>query len=193
MNALVGNFDFEDAAAIVPQDVDAPDTSVTPWGYILNGQTGQDHLARSVLARFCGMILLLAGVGLGLVPDSTFGADIFVMKLGAMLVFLLFGGVMVWYGRKGSGMELQVDTKRRELRLGNRTINGNFKLLDMLRFDEVASIYLMRNGAQGAPSRLYLRIGNDGSTGIEILRGPQGKLEKIRLKLLEDIVGCRRR
>lgn len=192
MNMATGDLQF-DLDGIEMEMLDGiAEAEATPWGYIVNGgpEEGQSPL-RTIGARFFGAILLLAGAGLWLVPDSTYGAEIFSMKLAALVLFITFGGALLWFGRTRPGLEVQVDTTRQELRIGQRTMGGKFKLLDMLRFAEVGSVYLMRNGSQGKPSRLYLRIGGDGSTGIEILRGSQRTLEKVRLKLLDDLSSVR--
>lgn len=201
MNALVGQMQFSTEFAVkaedyaeLPQAGHVEGTTPTPWGYIVNGVEGdQTTLLRSMLARFVGTILLLAAAGLWLVPDSVYGAEVFVMKLGAMTIFSVTGASLLWFGRRRPGLEVQVDTVRRELRLGNRSISGEFRLLDMLRFDEVGAVYLMRNGAQGQPSRLFLRLGADGNTAIEILRGAQSRLNAVRLRLIEDLHPVRRR
>ncbi|MBV7378385.1 hypothetical protein [Maritimibacter dapengensis] len=192
MNMVSGDLDFDLEGIELEMLEGIAEAEATPWGYIVNGgaEPGQSPL-RTAGARFIGAILMLAGAGLWMVPDSTYGAEIFAMKLSALVLFVTFGGALVWFGRNRPGLEVQVDTSRQELRIGQRTISGKFKLLDMLRFGEVGSVYLMRNGAQGKPSRLYLRVGQDGSTGIEILRGSQRTLERLRLKLLDDLSSAR--
>lgn len=193
MNALTGHIGFELGGVSSAPKLDDEVATSTAWGYIVNNLLDEHHSAlRSIASRFLGSILLMSGIGLWLIPDSIYGAEIFVMKMGAMVMFIVFGGALLQYGRQRPGIELQVDTNRQELRLGNRTIAGEFKLIDMLRFDEVGSVYLLRNAAQGQPSRLFLRIGKDGETGIEILRGTQKQLERVRLKLLDDFASARR-
>lgn len=194
MNAYVDHMtmqgpDFGVAPAI-PEMPALSQVETRPWGYTFGIDRAMDT-ARGlgpIAARFGGAILFLAGIGLWLMPDAIHGSEVYTMKMMAMIVFTLVGGVLVWSGRKKPGLEVQVDMGRRELRLGGRNIYNEFRLYDLLRFDEVRSIYLLRANGR-VPARLYLRL-NDGSTGIEVARGTQAEMEHLRARLFADLA-CR--
>ncbi|MBV7410123.1 hypothetical protein [Maritimibacter sp. DP1N21-5] len=163
----------------------------TDWGYAfgIDRPAGASLGIGPIAARFGGAILFLAGIGLWLMPDAVHTADVYGMKMMAMVLFTLVGGVLVWQGRKRPGMEVQVDTESRVLRLGGRNLTNDFKIHDILSFDEVRSIFLMRANGR-VPARLYLRLA-DGATGIEVARGRQNDMELLRETLFADLA-CRR-
>lgn len=190
MNALTRDFDIDMSASseYAPSLPLGTQVQSTQWGYILDG-LGKDHVSpvRAIAARFFGIIFLATGVSLWLVPDALYGAGVFAMKMGAMVLFTVFGAVLTWYGRQRPGYEMQVDTHRSEVRLGTRSISGDFRLMDRLHFEEVRSVFLMRGETPGQPSRLFLRLGTDGHMGIEVARGTKDAMELVRRRLAFDL------
>lgn len=157
----------------------------TPWGYIVNPTTDTRSGLRNALARFFGVILFMAGLVIGLLPEPSAGMGLIAMKLGAMVVFMLFGGTMVWSGRRRPGAELHVDLSRRLLRIGGRDLYGKFKMVDMLRFEDVRSVYLMRGEGPAAKSRMFLRL--DDKVAVEIAQGARDEMERLRGLLTYDL------
>lgn len=164
------------------------------WGYaIRDGRCAFG--TRAVIAavgRFIGAILLMASVGLWILPDSIYGAELFAMKLGAMVMFTVLGGYLVWAGSTPGHLEYHVDTHRRELRIGRRDIRGGFRQKCQLSFDDVASVYMLRSKEHRSSTRLYLRLaGSDGA--LEIAAGPEPALDNLRDRLTRDLTRPARR
>jgi len=165
-----------------------PRVEFTQWGYSLHSGNLHDsarHLA-SIAGRFFGAILLMAAAGLWIMPDAAMGADIFAMKLGAMVMFTVLGGWLVWAGRHETKLEYEVDLTRAELRVGARDLRGIFHLKAVVPFGEVSSVYLLRSKDHRQPARLFLRLGR-GDDALELISGPHSPMELLRDRLTQDM------
>lgn len=192
MNAIAGRMDAGLALPERARQGDRNCLTATPWGYIVSASTcADDHILRYALARFFGIILFMSGLLLGLVPDGAAGTGLIAMKLGAMVLFMLFGGVLFWAGRQKPGIEMHVDLKNNVIRLGGRDLSGEFKLSDILRFDEVRSVFILRNSNTSQPARMFLRL--DENTAIEIAKGNRQGMELLRQRLTYDLTYGKRR
>ncbi len=187
MNAIVGGFE---KGAVRVNGAKGPVVTQTYWGYTVSeGDKAQKRgQVFEIAGKFMGSILLLAAAGLWLLPNASQGSDIMVMKLGITVLFLMVGAVLVWSARKGFNDELQVDLVRKELRMGQRNMAGDCRLVAMLDFSEVGSVYLMRSKAKGEPARLYLRVGNS-DRALEVAQGRADMLEPIKERLARDLAG----
>lgn len=186
MNAYVGQpiVGFESVAA--QSGADHGNVTSTPWGYIVVGDGAQQNrVVRSVLARFFGMALFLCGLFLGLMPETGATSAAIAMKLSVMVIFMLFGGVLVWAGRKRPGVELHVDQRHALLRIGGRDMSGEFKPADVLRFEDVQSVYLMREEGTQPKGRLFLRL--DPEVAVEIADGSFDAMDRLRARLTYDL------
>lgn len=160
----------------------------THWGYTICDGIAAGRVNRSVAAvgRFLGVILLMAALGLWVLPDAAHSPDLLTMKLAAMVMFTVVGGTLFWTGRAARDLEVQVDMLRGEVRIGHRGFRDGFRVSNLLRFDQVASVYLLRSKDRSQPTRMFLRLaGQDGA--VEIARGPQASLEALRLRLTRDL------
>jgi len=72
--------------------------------------------------------------------------------------------------------------------MGQRNMAGDCRLVAMLDFSEVGSVYLMRSKAKGEPARLYLRVGNS-DRALEVAQGRADMLEPIKERLARDLAG----
>ena len=190
MNALAGSFGTTSEDTILDTMVGATDrqdtVTMTPWGYII-GDGGEDggYKLRYSLARFFGIILFMSGLVIGLLPDGAAGTGLIAMKLGAMVMFMLLGAVLFRAGRERPGVEMHVDLKHSVIRLGGRDLSGTFNPTDILRFDEVQSVFLLRNANTNQPARLFLRLGDN--VAIEISKGGRQAMERLRQRITYDL------
>jgi hypothetical protein len=170
-----------------PGTHEGPHIYTTHWGYALRHDTQHQNAGRiaAMGGRFFGAILLMAAAGLWIMPDALMTADVFAMKLAAMVMFAVFGSWLVWAGRRATGFEYEVDTSRSELRVGARDFRGEFQLKGVLAFAEIASVYLLRSKDHSQPTRLYLRVGR-GDEALEIASGAEARLEALRDRLARD-------
>lgn len=166
----------------------APVLEESHWGYTIRDRDAARGLRCAAYAgsRFVGMVLLMAALGLWILPDTAHSAELFTMKLAAMVMFTVIGAALVWAGRAPRHLEFHVDTKRGELRIGNRDLRGAFRLASVLRFERVASVYMLRSKDRSQPTRLFLRLAV-GDGAIEVASGPEEGLERLRLRLTRDL------
>lgn len=183
--------DAFDLAARPPLDGPGagPRIEETEWGYILCAQTGDRRLQMvgSVTGRFVGAILLMAGAGLWVMPDSIYGGDLIGMKLAAMVMFCVLGGYFLWAGRNATHPEYRIDLKHREIRIGHRSHGDGFRQSGRVDFDSVSSVFLLRS-KDYRPTRLFLRLA-DLSTGLEIASGNRQQMEALKQRLTDDLSG----
>ena len=161
----------------------------TEWGYIIRESNADTRVraAGSATGRFVGAILLLAAVGLWVMPDSLYGAELVGMKLAAMVMFSVFGGYFFWAGRNAFRPEFRFDVVHRELRIGQRMGAREFHQTARVDFDSVSSVFLLRSKTH-RPARLFLRLA-DLSTGIEIASGNTVRMEALKQRLTDDLTG----
>jgi hypothetical protein len=161
----------------------------TSWGYIIRAHDSDSNVraAGSVAGRFVGAILLMAAVGLWVMPDSAYGAELFGMKLAAMVMFTVIGGYFVWAGRHVARPEYRIDLKHREVRIGFRSHGNGFRQSGRIDFDSISSVFLLRS-KDYRPTRLFLRLADLG-TGLELASGNKDRMESLKQRLTDDLSG----
>jgi hypothetical protein len=80
---------------------------------------GQRWVVRSA-QRLIGASLVLAAMGLWIQPGALLDADVMLMKLGVSLCMGFAGLAILQAGRTVPGIEVEIDTVRREVRLVRR-------------------------------------------------------------------------
>ena len=166
-----------------------PTIEETDWGYIIRASDAEHGLraAGSVTGRFVGAILLMAAIGLWVMPDSAYGAELLGMKLAAMVMFTVIGGYFVWAGRHATRPEYRIDLKRHEIRIGFRSRGDGFRQSGRVDFHSISSVFLLRS-KDYRPTRLFLRLADLG-TGLEIAAGSKDRMEALKQRLTDDLSG----
>lgn len=180
--------DFDTVARRLPDDgTVGPRLDEKPWGYVLHdGAPGEKVRAiGGATARFFGVILLLAATGLWILPDGVYGAEVFGIKIAAMVMFSVFGGYFVWAGGAAMHPVLEVDLHRHEIRIGTRGPGGGFRERSRLAFGEVGSVFLLRS-KDHQKTRLFLRLGNV-NEGLQIAAGSAAQMEGLKARLAQDL------
>ena len=159
----------------------------TAWGYIIRESDADTRLriAGGITGRFLGAILLMAAAGLWVLPDAIHGAELFGIKLAAMVMFSVFGGYLFWAVRNALRPEFRIDRLHNEIRIGHRSGNGDFRKTTRVDFSEVVSVFLLRS-KDTRPTRLYLRL-VDLETGLEIAAGREADMERLKQRLTSDL------
>jgi hypothetical protein len=181
--------DFTYDSRQTPVGADAgPVLDESHWGYAIRDRNAANGLrcAATAGSRFAGIILLMAALGLWVLPDTAHSSELLTMKLAAMVMFTVVGGALFWAGRAPRHLEFHVDRLRGELRIGRRDLRGGFRLASLLRFEDVASVYLLRSKDRSQPTRLFLRLAA-GDGAIEVASGAEEGLELLRLRLTRDL------
>ncbi len=185
MSASAAEFDTSPTAR---RDKHGLAVDTTPWGYIIRDASTRSITGSAVASsgRFFGAILLMAAAGLWVLPDAVLTPEVLGMKLGAMVMFTILGGYILWAGRTCTPGEYQVDTLRGEVRFGSRALKGRFREKGVLPFADITSVFLLRSKEQRHTTRLFLRVG-EGREALEIATGNQDKLERLRDRLIRDL------
>jgi len=184
---------FEQGVTRVSEAARGPRVFQTYWGYVVTeGDRAQNrgHVFER-LGKLVGLACLMASIGLWVLPGTLFGPDVIVMKLALTVGLLMCGAVMVWSARSGFNDEMQVDLVRKELRLGQRNISGDYRLSAQVGFADIGSVFLMRSKKRGEPTRLFLRIGNS-DQALEVAEGRAQQLEDLKDRLTRDISNAAR-
>jgi hypothetical protein len=159
----------------------------TNWGYIIRESDAETRLriAGSITGRFVGAILLMAAAGLWVLPDAIYGADLFGIKLAAMVMFSVLGGYLFWAGRNALRPEFRIDRLHGEIRIGHRSGSGDFRPTARVDFADVVSVFLLRS-KDTRPTRLFLRL-VDLDTGLEVADGGEAAMERLKERLTADL------
>jgi len=161
----------------------------TYWGYILVPNSAANRRASvvEVLCLFFSVMLIIAGLGQWILPGAATGPEVLGIKAGATLVFVLLGGVLMWYAQRGLATEVQIDLVEGQVRLVARNRRGKARVQTAMDFDEVGSAFIHRSHAPFVPSRLFLRY-CDTEVLIEVACGPEAELEDLLDRLAADLV-----
>lgn len=119
-------------------------------------------------ARFVGAILVLASVGIWLVPIATADAFVVIMKLLVSVSMACFGAVLVEYGRNLMSEEVHLDPLRNELRHIRKDSDGRSHVVARFDFAELKDIR-MTDG--------FLNVID--LTGEVVLKLPAGSVENL--------------
>ncbi len=162
-----------------------------PWGYIVRsgGRPSPAARASQWLSGLIGFSLILAASSLWIMPGSSFGEDIVVLKYGLSIVLAAVGILFLWFGNQGACYELQVDISRGELREAVRNRKGQARILQRVPFERIGSVFIDRSSpTPGNHLTLLLRY-RDTAEVIEVARAEEEALTMMRDRLARDILG----
>lgn len=153
----------------------------TNFGYIISsGNGGRDDVLRQRIYRYWMLAALIGAAGLWLVP----GLLLLVKFCGsAVLLAAVYAGVAL-FGRAGGGIELHVDTARRELRAAVVTAKGESWIRDSARFSEVTGPVLRHSGKDR--HSLCLRIAGEADV-MPVAVGDEETLLAVHHRLMGDL------
>lgn len=160
----------------------------TYWGYVIRSDTPAARRARGVevAALAMGFTLALIAVAHWILPGSLNVPELVPFKAAASVVFLVLGGVLVWYARRGLRYEVQIDKVKREVRAVLRNRHDLSRVIEKVAFSEVGSAFIERGRSRFTPSRLYMRI-RDTPTLIEVATGTEAEMNSLHLRLSHDM------
>lgn len=162
------------------------------WGYVIRS-TARTPLYQNFVqgvAFVLGLVLLLATLGLWLLPDSLLSGPVLGLKFGASTIASMAGWYFLWYASRGTRTEVHVDTRLAEVRevVTNRV--GRPTLLSRHGFDAVAEVAIDIDEAAG-PSRrpACLVIRNEETSAlVRVASGSREALDRLRQKLGRDLM-----
>lgn len=186
MNAITDQGDFweTDARAASVSKVE------TYWGYIIRSQSNERSVSIVLqwVAAFMGVSLLIAALGLWILPGSSLSQDVFGFKLGITTLMAVIGVMLVWFASHGTNYEVQLDLTRQELREALRNKRGHARVHNRLKFEDIDAVIIDRAAGEGQKARLLLRLA-DTSKMIEIARDYEENLTHLQARLGRDILG----
>lgn len=147
-------------------------TVETYWGYIIRANKADRSQAILLqwVTAFLGGALLLAALGLWVVPGSAVSADVFGFKLGLTTVMTVFGLLMVRYASNGTNYEVQVDPIRKELREALRNNHGKARIMKRIKFEDMDAVYIDRAaGADAAETKARLMVRMAASSAVIVI------------------------
>ena len=160
----------------------------THWGYIVKSvvEGNVPIRLRNAMSWFMGTTLLIATLGLWVMPGAMFDGDMFVIKSGLTTIFMSFACLCFWLTTRDSKPEFQFDLARREVRGVMRARGGSATLLESVSFDDVGSVDIRADLADADGLVLVLHI--DGSRHqMEIAQGSALALEALQSRIEGDL------
>ncbi|WP_417240869.1 hypothetical protein [Celeribacter halophilus] len=160
----------------------------TGWGYCLMcGDGAGKACARIELAlRGLSFLCFLLMAGLWLWPGSSFAPGLLGIKLGLSIALGGAGLALGHFSERGLRREVQIDQKRKQLRIVWRNRHGQTRLHTVIGFDEIGSIFLRRSQTPVRKTHMDLRFGARGET-VTLFEGEEAVLRELWRDLHVDL------
>ncbi len=133
-----------------------------------------------------GAFMLLAMLGLWLMPGALSDTRILILKLALSLFFGCMGAIFLLAPPRRMRREVQFDLKRTEIRAGWLNRDGEFHLENLHFFDDVDVVMLICEPDRPEEASLILRIGDE-EVGLIVAQAGRAELEPWRNKLACDL------
>lgn len=159
----------------------------TYWGYVISPDKREMRFVDVLVGSswLAGTALMMAAVGMWVLPGSVATGAAIGMKVGLSIFFACIGAMcMNWSGRSGP-IAYEVDTRLGELRKVAHSRVGRPTLLARFGFDSIGGVHIDRT--DGKEAVLKLRTGNTARM-IEIIRGGEAELLALRDRLGRDMM-----
>lgn len=162
----------------------------TYWGYIIRSQTRERSatILLQWLSAILGVSLIIAALGLWVLPGSSMSQDVLGFKLGLTMMFVACGMALIWFASHGTSYEVQLDLSRRELREALRNKSGKARVQNRLKFEDIDAVFIDRAAGEGQKARLMVRMA-DCYRAIEIAKDYEENLTHLQGRLGRDILG----
>ncbi|PIE14624.1 MAG: hypothetical protein CSA68_10000 [Rhodobacterales bacterium] len=163
----------------------------TFWGYIIrdNHRVGTSEVLMKWMAALVGASMLVAGIGMWIMPGSALAADVLLIKIGLTAFMALVGLSLIRFSSFGNTYEVQIDLNARELREAMRNDQGRAKVHNRVAFDKFDAVLMDRSAAGNGKSRLMLRLrGTD--EAIEVAQDYEEHLIALKHRLSRDILSA---
>jgi len=154
------------------------------WG-VTATQTSQQLRAVEILLRVMGSTFLFASsifvlpiVSGLLVFDNYAQSEGLVLESLAVLTIAASGAALLYFSRVGVRKQIQVDSKRGEIRLGYLVKDGEFREKMCIAQTDLLSAFLNRSKDQSTPARLVFRLHN-APNPVVVFKGQETDLEPI--------------
>lgn len=128
------------------------------WGYAI--APGEQIVGLAVLAQLAAgaamVATFLAATGVWIVPASALSSDAVVTKMSATVMLICLGVLLARFGRRGTQVWLQVDTRAGELREVLPLLGGGEEVLNRIGMDCVTDVLVCVSST--VPGRGQLQI-----------------------------------
>lgn len=160
----------------------------TLWGYVLQSEMRRDapHAGVALARKVLGGVLIMAALGLWLLPNAIIGPDVAAMKLGLTILYLALGFRLAYMPREVMRREVQVNLTRAELRVGFRNKAGGFSLQAVHSFDDIDAVTLWQSDCGNKKASLFLRLGGS-DVALVAASGTPAQLQPLKQRLAKDL------
>lgn len=163
----------------------------TYWGYIIRTTARPPAILSAMqgVSFFFGVALLMATIGLWLVPGSASGASMAAMKLAVTFFTGGTAGFCLWFASRGTVSEIHVDTRLAEIREVVRNRAGRATLIGRYGFDAINEVAIDMPDAdnRGSACALVLRQ-RDSHHILPIAKGSMAALADLQDRMGGDLM-----
>jgi hypothetical protein len=138
-------------------------------------------------AQYLGFLSLFAMIGVVVSAGGLSGSKVDVFELGIMFLGLAAAGGFFYIGTRGTAVELQVDTARRELRTAIRNWKGSTRILEVHAMANIESAFVRARGFPLSHGQFLVRTQKDPS-GVVLLSGDPDGLHHLHEVLSRPVV-----
>lgn len=130
------------------------------------------------LTKLIGVLMIPAG-GIVLFLPKIAASNVFLFTHIAILAAFVLVGVSVHrYADRGFRRRVQVDTTRREVRIGTVNLDGDFHLRSTYVVNDIESFFIIRSKDTRTPAKLHMRL-KSGTHTVGIVEGSERALMPI--------------
>lgn len=165
--------------------------AVHTWGYSIqtNDQTGFWARLAQALAGGTAFVSAAVAVGIWIFPGSDIGIEAVPFKMAVSGMLGIISVLALWFASQGTIYELQIDSKKRELREVLLNKKGRAYTLRRFNFSEISSVIFKRDASESAQgfANLLIRLKTQ-TQSIYVVFDKEARLEDIREILAQDIL-----
>lgn len=166
-------------------------TVMHTWGYSIQASDQTSYWARLAQALAGGTAFVSAGIAVGIwifhSPDM--GPELLPFKMAFTAMLVLVSVLGLWFATQGTDYELQLDTKKRELREVLRNNKGQSIVVRRLNFSDISSVIFQRDASESAQgyANLLIRLKTQ-TQNVHVVFDKEANLEALREILAQDIL-----
>ena len=158
-------------------------------GYIVvgNGVKNLPMLMLQGMALTSGACFLAASIGLLAMPTIMDDGLGFIVRGSAAVIFAGLAAYMLWFSSRGSKPEVQINTRKGEIREAIRNRAGKTTVLRSYGFDAIGGVFIDRTFGGPKDALLVLRYKNTPQT-LSVAQGSIYSIEKLKDRIGQDLL-----
>lgn len=161
----------------------------TYWGYIIRtaDRPSPALMVGQAMSWVLGLGFAVAALGLWVLQGGLSSPADLSLRLGASVLLSGFAVLFLWYASRGTEIEVQVDTRKGEVRELVRNRAGRPSLVGRYGFDCIGAAFLDRKTGRPGEAALVLRYRNTANL-VVVAHGAEAQIERLKDRMGRDML-----